>query len=419
MSVLAPSVKGWCPGALRPMESGDGLVVRVRPRCGRLSIDEISVIADIAARDGNGLIDLTRRANVQVRGLSSDRLPRLWADLARHGLIDESAEAEAVRNVMVSPLAGLDPSVTVDVGGVVRDLEHALAHDAELWRLPGKFGFIVDAGGGLPLDGERADIRLRVFERAMALGLDRHEGIAWLGVVPPGAATEAAVQAARAFLAVRPAGRARMRELSEAGFQELRARVAPCLGPMPGKPSSQQATVSLGKIWSNGKLVAVGVAAPFGRVGASDLCTLATAAQRLGLSEFRLSPWRALYAPVEDEHAADALLEAAAESGFLLDASDPLARIDACPGASGCRSTALDTRAAARAIAPLLDKLGCASAHVSGCTKGCARSAPADLVLVGSADGFGLLRDATAQGTSRLFVPPAHLGELPDILSRQ
>ena len=24
-------IKGWCPGALRPMLSGDGLVVRVRP----------------------------------------------------------------------------------------------------------------------------------------------------------------------------------------------------------------------------------------------------------------------------------------------------------------------------------------------------------------------------------------------------
>ena len=26
----APIVQGWCPGALRPMLSGDGLVVRVR-----------------------------------------------------------------------------------------------------------------------------------------------------------------------------------------------------------------------------------------------------------------------------------------------------------------------------------------------------------------------------------------------------
>ena len=29
-----PVVQGWCPGAHRPMMSGDGLVVRVRPRLG-------------------------------------------------------------------------------------------------------------------------------------------------------------------------------------------------------------------------------------------------------------------------------------------------------------------------------------------------------------------------------------------------
>ena len=31
------AAKGWCPGALRPMESGDGLIARIRPRGGRLS----------------------------------------------------------------------------------------------------------------------------------------------------------------------------------------------------------------------------------------------------------------------------------------------------------------------------------------------------------------------------------------------
>ncbi|MFD1807161.1 hypothetical protein ACFSHQ_00890 [Gemmobacter lanyuensis] len=33
-------MQGWCPGALRPMMSGDGLVVRVRPRLGRLRADQ-------------------------------------------------------------------------------------------------------------------------------------------------------------------------------------------------------------------------------------------------------------------------------------------------------------------------------------------------------------------------------------------
>ncbi|HWL21327.1 MAG TPA: precorrin-3B synthase, partial [Bradyrhizobium sp.] len=53
------SIKGWCPSAYRPMQSGDGLVVRIRPRGGRLSAGQASAIADLAERHGNGLIDLT------------------------------------------------------------------------------------------------------------------------------------------------------------------------------------------------------------------------------------------------------------------------------------------------------------------------------------------------------------------------
>ena len=46
------TIKGWCPGALRPMESGDGLLVRVKPRCSALTLDQAEGIADIAARVG-------------------------------------------------------------------------------------------------------------------------------------------------------------------------------------------------------------------------------------------------------------------------------------------------------------------------------------------------------------------------------
>ena len=55
----APSLKGWCPGALRPMTSGDGLVVRVRARCGAFSVTEMSALARAAAQHGNGHIDIT------------------------------------------------------------------------------------------------------------------------------------------------------------------------------------------------------------------------------------------------------------------------------------------------------------------------------------------------------------------------
>ncbi len=127
-------VKGWCPGALRPMQSGDGLVVRIRPRSGTLSPHELRVLADAARRFGNGHIDLTRRANLQLRGISEGSLPRLHEVIARLGLLDDSPDGEAVRNVMISPLAGIDPAEVLDARGVGRELERRLASEKSSGR---------------------------------------------------------------------------------------------------------------------------------------------------------------------------------------------------------------------------------------------------------------------------------------------
>ena len=95
--IQGPIIQGWCPGALRPMASGDGLVVRVRPHGGRLSQAQARGIADLARRHGNGLIDLSNRANLQLRGVTEASYPALIAGLRQLGLIDDSAEAEARR----------------------------------------------------------------------------------------------------------------------------------------------------------------------------------------------------------------------------------------------------------------------------------------------------------------------------------
>jgi precorrin-3B synthase len=421
MSVPAlQSVRGWCPGALRPMESGDGLIVRLRPRCGALSVAVVSEIAALAESHGNGHIDLTRRANVQLRGVSEERLSSLWQRLSELGLLDASADAEAVRNVMVSPLSGIDPSDVADVRPLAVALETALGAERDLWRLPAKFGFAVDGGGMLPLDGIRADVWLKAARNddvmGILVGVDRPEGIDWLGSTTLDAAAAVAVRIARAFLDSRPDARARMRDLSQSAHDAVRLAVAPHLDGMVSASHVHFPERFLGQISCDDRPVAVGMAAPFGRVEASALAALASAARDLGALEFRLSPWRAFYAPAQDANDAAELSLAAAANGFIVDAGDPLLAIEACPGAPGCRSAALDTRAAARHLAPMVARLGARSCHVSGCAKGCACSQAADLVLVGTAERFGVLRSATAQDEPRLFVSPDRLSDLPQLL---
>src|SRR5215470_331896 len=81
------AIKGWCPSAFRPMLSGDGLVVRIRPRGGRLTAAQACGIADLAERHGNGLIDLTGRANLQIRGVREDCHEPLVVALAELALV--------------------------------------------------------------------------------------------------------------------------------------------------------------------------------------------------------------------------------------------------------------------------------------------------------------------------------------------
>ena len=138
--MTAPSVKGWCPGALRPMASGDGLVVRLRFTAGRLPAAVAAALADMASRHGNGLVDLTLRGNLQIRGVRDATLPALHADLAALGLLDADAGAEARRNLVVSPLAGAATLALAEA------LEAALAAAAELATLPAKFAFLLDDG---------------------------------------------------------------------------------------------------------------------------------------------------------------------------------------------------------------------------------------------------------------------------------
>jgi precorrin-3B synthase len=403
--LAAIEAKGWCPGALRPMPSGDGLIVRVRPQSATLGLDELAVLADAAGLFGNGHIDLTRRANLQIRGVSEATLPQLHEVIARLGLLDDSPDGEAVRNVMINPLAGIDPAEVLDVRSIGGELARLLASEKSLWALPAKFGFIVDGGGILDLAEQRGDVRLAAIadglDSAVAVGLETRVGVEWLGSIAPGAAAAAAIETGLAFIGVASREkRQRMRDLSDQGLASIRSAIGLRLDALRDNPRNADAPLikRAGLIELGAGRLAVGIAAPFGRVEADQFRMLADAMAAHGVKEIRLSPWRALYAEVPSEQSGQSILVAAASVGLIVDPGDPLLQIEACPGAPGCHSTSLDTRGDGRRLARLLPRFGfTGTIHVSGCAKGCAKSGTSDLVLVGAEGRYGLVRNGTAQ----------------------
>ena len=386
------------------MQSGDGLIVRVRPQSATLRLHDLRLLADAAGQFGNGHIDLTRRANLQIRGVSDASLPQLHDVIARLGLLDASADGEAVRNIMINPLAGIDPTEAYDVRPIAGELARWLTSYRSLWALPTKFGFIVDGGGVLSLAEQRADVRLAAMGAQIAIGIETRAGTEWLGSTAPGAATAAATEIGLVFIkAASREQRQRMRDLSEDGRASIRSAMQSRLDPLHETPRKVDASSDrrIGLIELDQDKFAVGIAAPFGRIETDQLRKLADTMASHGVEEVRLSPWRALYAAVSSRQSGQDILDAAEREGLITDPSDPLLRIEACPGAPGCQSTVLDTRGDGRRLAALLPRSGFAgTVHVSGCAKGCAKSGPADLVLVGSEGNYGVVRNGTAQDQS-------------------
>jgi precorrin-3B synthase len=406
MSAIAPRRKGWCPGVLRPMETGDGLLARVRARRGRLSLDEAAAVAESALRFGNGAIGLSARGNLHLRGLSERTLPGLHARLSAAHLIDADPDVDRLGDIVASPLDDLDPEASFDLGPSVAALERRLREAEGLRRLPAKFGFVLDALGRLPLGDVDADICFEAARDAgFAVFLAGEDALA--AECAPAEAGDAAARLGRAFLALASAGEEaprRMRALVERrGARPVFAEAG--YGTKPRLRSQRRASLRdvLGSHAFGGAIV-VGAAAAFGEIDAGRFTTLIARAGALGADGLRLTPWRAFFITGLDPRRAASMIEACAKLGFVTRADEPRLRIAACPGAPACMHGRAPVRDDAARWAPILPKGDGLVLHVSGCAKGCARPAAAAATLTATETGYDLIL------AGRAGDPPARRG---------
>ncbi|MEV4329195.1 cobalamin biosynthesis protein CobG [Streptomyces sp. NPDC049597] len=147
-----------CPGALRLHTADDGALARVRVPAGVLSARQAYALADAAERLGDGALDITSRGNLQLRGLGRGCGGELAAHLDAAGLLPAPAH-ERVRNVVASPLSGLDGRGHLDVQPLVRELDALLCASERATALSGRFLFALDDGRG-DMAGLGADVML-------------------------------------------------------------------------------------------------------------------------------------------------------------------------------------------------------------------------------------------------------------------
>ncbi|MFB9953461.1 precorrin-3B synthase [Rhizobium puerariae] len=377
--------RGACPALSTPMMTGDGLLARVA-LTDTITPAQLAELCRLARRHGSGMLDISARGNLQVRGLTETSAPLLDADVRALNLPLREGLA-----VETPPLAGMDDAEIADPC----PLAEAIRQGARgIGGLAPKMAVVVDGRGRLRLSDLLADIRLTaVNSREWKLLLGGTEATGRVFNVLR--ETQAADAALDLLGRLASAGtRARGRDLGD-GLPANEEPVFSGTGLVTagtGAPASPFGLFAL----SDG-LHAVGIGPAFGQAGAENLAALCTEAERLGIRSLKPTLDHSLLF-FGARQACRALAVFAGRRGFVTSGTDPRSHIAACPGSPACSSARVATHDiaadAATQCADLLD--GSFKLHVTGCPKGCAHPEPSALTLCGTSDGTSLIGQGKA-----------------------
>jgi precorrin-3B synthase len=381
--------RGACPGLSVPMPTGDGLLVRFLPT-GTVPLAAFVALCKAAGRHGNGIIEITARGSIQVRGLKPDSAPRFADAIAALNI----AASEGVP-VHTNALAGIDPAEVLDAGALAAELRRALAHSSLPAQLAQKVSVAIDGGGTIPLDGLAADVRLcaaRANDAPLLFVSIAGDGASasGLGAV---AVADGVAAAMRLLEVVAERERdARVRDvLAAEGDRPFRAAIADLLVAATRRSGAGKCSNAIGTHPLRDGSLACGIGLPFGHADATSLKRLAERAKSAGAAGLRAAPNRMLVVVGLSDETASAFVGNAERLGFIVRADDPRRHVIACAGAPICASGHI----AARAIGPMIAKVAAPNSdftvHVSGCAKGCAHSGTAALTVVGTTAACALI----------------------------
>ena len=352
-------------------EAADGGLARIRLPGGVLSATALAGLAAAAAELGDGTLELTSRANVQIRGLAAGDPVELGRRLADVGLLPSESH-ERVRNILASPLSGLDAAGHTDVVPIAAALDAELIETPRLGGLPGRFLFGLDDGRGdiFALEPDVCVVatgrgRGVLYPGGFALDLDR--------------AVPAMLAVADAFLAELAAGAAvwRIAELPDGGqgiVERLELDEQLALGERlayrpPAAPSAPVGVIGSGPVV---------VLAPLGRLTGAQTRAIQATTGRRGI---RVTPWHSIVI-IDAQPARIPLLAAA---GLGLTVESPWYRVSACTGQPGCAKAIADVRADATAE---LDRYPGRRVRWSGCARRCGRPVDTEVDVVATAAGY-------------------------------
>jgi precorrin-3B synthase len=399
--------RGACPGLSAPMQTGDGLLVRLASAGATIGLDAAAALCAAARRHGNGILEITARGSIQIRGLSAASAPAFADTVAALGI-----DAGDGVPILTDPLTGLDHEQTIDAHALASALRQRLAAALFTAMLGPKVSVVIDGGSALHLDAIRADVRLRACPGfagwQVGLGGDAASATP-IGSVAPADAVEAMVRLLGTIALHGPQARARDLVHGQ-GPGAFRTAIADLLIDVPS-PAPRPASNPIGTHLLRDGRVGIGFGLAFGHTDVDALGGLIEVARRAGATGLRTAPGRALHLIGLVGPPSTGLIAEAESLGFITRRDDPRRHVVACAGAPICASAEIPARALGPLIsntaAPLLD--GSLTVHLSGCPKGCAHPGAAALTIVGSQDGCGLIVDGSAHDRPVVAIAAADL----------
>ncbi|MBN3906275.1 MAG: precorrin-3B synthase [Nostoc sp. NMS1] len=459
-----------CPGLFYATPAADGILSRIRIPGGIISSQQCRAIADIAHQHGGGYVDVTNRANLQVREIRTGINAEVLKHLQLMGLGSPNSVVDHIRNIMTSPTAGIDPQELIDTRPFVQGWDNYIATHPALSGLSAKFSVCFDGGGIIRVCDRLndilfaavlvdADVYFRLYLSVGAKGQPPSDtGI----LLTPEQCLPVLAALTEVYLAhsnTTNNRRLRLLELlntlgCENYLQKVQQRLPfplfySYLTPQPpsliGKGEEFSPLLvgeGLGER-SNPKyqhigihpqrqqgLFYIGVVLPLGRLESRQMKGLADLAAKYGSGTLRLTPWQnLLITDIPQQWVGDVQSEIAF-LGLDTSATNIKSALVACSGNRGCASSATDTKSHALALAEYLETrvtLDCpVNIHFTGCEKSCAQHSKSDITLLGvsieddsgTLEGYHVYVGDSKEKFGREIYQYVTFAELPALIER-
>ena len=400
---------------LSPIENS--YMARLRIPGGQMTSHQLRELAAISKEITSGYIQVTTRANLQIRLISPENTVPFLRRVQATGLHTQGAGADNIRNLTGNPTAGFDPIELIDCTPYLRALADEILHHRDFYNLPRKFNIAFDGGGLIGSVQDTNDIGVKAVQtpdgvafRIALGGATGHKAFARdCGIqVLPHDIIRVVLAMVRVF--IRHGDRtnrkkSRLKHLLETWtLEQYIAETESLLGTPITRVQLDPAVIKYAEEEVPHSHIGaypqkqegqyyLGIALPAGQITPKQMARLADLAENYASGEIRLTVWQNIVIPNIPAAYLESFKKAVVKMGLDWKQSNVASGIIACTGSRFCKYAATDTKSHALELTRHLEKHITldqpVNIHFTGCPHSCAQHYMGDIGLLGAKTSDG------------------------------